>query len=278
MLNNRLTLSLQGNRHTEGIEILYATNSFHIIAAKQPTSDIQNPGTSLPLLLPSERHLGLITSLQLSWDLGSVARPPPKAVLLLEDPRFAGWRTFTSLLSGLPSTFPHLRSLYLSLDGEWFPQQMAPNDILRRFETDLLAPIDEMVETILLGSHRKKFGDASCLSSCEIVVAFPSPFRFVSSTTLLPAIKNAADQGDEGGDSDSDSDEAQCSSVGHVWRSLLPVSHLASGQGREGQQKDDRGYWVTRIADEIKDQRLFQVMPKLLQIISQKGALANNSR
>lgn len=60
------------------------------------------------------------------------------------DKRFSGWYTFISLLRAVPDALPNLRYLHFVLSGTWYPDQMAPNDILRRSAADVLQPVDDM--------------------------------------------------------------------------------------------------------------------------------------
>lgn len=273
-------------RYIEGIEVLYPTNRFHI----PNTTTIQH---LLPLLLTSNQHpLAMITSVQLLWTLGRVARPPSSSSSSLppSDPRFAGWHTFTSLLARLPSAFPRLRRLRLSLDGEWFPPQMAPNDVLRRFETDLLAPVDEMVKAVLLGGgggggegngdqHEAASSSLLLSSSYEITVAIPIPFCSPSSPVLSSSLPGAsssssspswrdemglADDRHHNNDDDEDDEDESDRYVARIWRSLLPRQPQGMEPGEEV------GYWITHIS-EAEDSRLFRTMPELLCIISQKS-------
>lgn len=82
----------------------------------------------------------------MTWRLGQVARPPSANLDLSADERFAGWYNFTSLLKVVPDALPNLRYLHVVLSGKWYPDQMAPNDIMRRSGADVLQPVDEMVK------------------------------------------------------------------------------------------------------------------------------------
>lgn len=66
------------------------------------------------------------------------------------DKRFSGWYTFTSLLKVVPDALPKLRYLHVVLSGTWYPDQMAPNDIMRRSAVDVLQPVDDMVKKFFL--------------------------------------------------------------------------------------------------------------------------------
>lgn len=223
----------------------------------------------------------MITSVQLVWELGRVARPPAgrEDTISLSDMRFWGWRTFVSLVSSIPSTFPRLRSLILSLEGVWFPPQMAPNDLLRRFERDLLAPIDGMVEAILLGAvndaNSGGHGDGNALStlslsssSHEVLVAIP-----------IPDFTDASERSSEMDEEDYDQEEA---SAGHIWRSLSfqrltapgGTAPEAEGRGKEG--GNGMGYWITSISNPKGPLLISQIMPELTQIISQRGTTVDD--
>lgn len=154
---------------------------------------------------------------------------------------------------------------------------MAPNDVLRRFEVDLLAPVDEMVETMLAGSGDEGRPNEAFSSSHEIVVAIPIPFCFSSSmSTVSPAPEDdddavaaasRRDEVNEGGDGEHD-----CF-VDHIWRSLLPPESttLAGRAWENGGGK--KGYWITHIPD-AQDSRLSRAMLELLRIISQRSSAA----
>lgn len=193
----------------EGIEILYTTNRFHISGMAL----VQNLGQVL-----RPKHLAMITSVEMSWNLGLVARPPPDRDLS-SDRRFSGWYTFISLLSSLTDDLPNLRYLHLSLLGEWFPPQMAPNDIVRRSETDLLQPLDEMVQKVFFN------GDLSH----EINVAIP--VRIFWTRSLMPDAKASA-RVEKGNDS--------CGVSDRVWRPLEKKTEDA-----DHHEGHELGYWIT---------------------------------
>lgn len=113
-------------------------------------------------LLPAE-HLALMKSVEMIWELGQVARPPSDEDLST-DKRFSGWYTFISLLDDIPSALPNLRYLHCSLSGQWYPPQMAPNDVVRRSKFDVLGPVGDMV--------RKYFATNSMLE--EVNVGLPA--------------------------------------------------------------------------------------------------------
>lgn len=102
-------------------------------------------------------HLALIKSAEMIWKLGQVARPPRADMDLSSDKRFSGWYTFASLLEVAPEALPNLRYLHITLSGTWYPEQMAPNDILRRSAGDVLEPVDQMVKNYFSkNSHLKE--------------------------------------------------------------------------------------------------------------------------
>lgn len=224
--------------------------------------------TSLAPLPPSINHhpITMVTSVHLLWALGRVARPfdETRVSLLSSDPRFAGWSSFTSLLSGLPFLFPQLRRLCLCLDGEWLPPQMAPNDLLRRFETDLLGPVDGMVGQMLGRGKGRGDGrpDGAFSSLCDVVVAIP-----MASCCLT------------GNEDECEGDDP---TAVPVWRSLprprprereemevVPAIYYDGEDRRQEGEGEEMGYWITHIVA-AEDSHNARMMPELLRMLSRK--------
>lgn len=143
----QLLMGWPTTRYVEGIDALYGTNRFHFSG----TVLMKN----LAQLLRPE-HLALIRSAEMIWNLGQVARPPSPDMDLSSDERFAGWYTFASLLQAVPDALPNLQYLHVTLSGTWYPDQMAPNDILRRSVADVLEPVDQMVKDYFSSNSRLK--------------------------------------------------------------------------------------------------------------------------
>jgi hypothetical protein len=114
--------------YTEGIEILYATNTIHMSSAVMICH--------LPdLLLPC--RLATITSVEMVWWLNTEFSSPEANV--------AGREVFEALLQAVPKALPNLRKFHVSLLGDWYLLAMTPNDRARGFEASILAPVDGMV-------------------------------------------------------------------------------------------------------------------------------------
>lgn len=95
---------------------------------------------NLPKLILPER-LASITAVEMLWHVH------PLRGALLDDPPDSDLSTFHSLLNSLPSTFPSLQKLYISLQGNWRCKQWSTSydDLLLRSESVIMNPIDEMV-------------------------------------------------------------------------------------------------------------------------------------
>lgn len=101
----------------------------------------------LPQLLPPQR-LASITSVEMLWHL----RPFQDAGS--HDPSESGLAAFQTLLDSLPSTFPRLRKLYLSLQGDIKPTGVPYDKFLDVTESSIMTPIDDLVRR--LGPHMKE--------------------------------------------------------------------------------------------------------------------------
>lgn len=181
----------------------------------------------LPRLLPTEA-LSVVHSVEMCWDLGQVAQPPVTDQDISAEPRFDGWRMFSSLLDQLPRALPHLRYLHLTLRGEWFPPQMAVNDIVRHSEPAMLGPIDSMVREL----YRK-----SGWSSTRYIVAIPANVFH----TRLSLISPSLDHGSQIVSEPSPNRKL-------VWRSLEPE------QTGQSDMKYDQGYWLEDALDKVREQ------------------------
>jgi hypothetical protein len=122
-------------RYSEGIDILYGTNTIHMAS----TSMILN----LPDLLPPKR-LASITSVEMIWRLHPFRPEEP------QDAPDSGLDAFTQLLDIVPSLFPRLKTLYISLQGDMRLFKTG-EEAFTMIEQVLLSPVDDMVSK--LGPH-----------------------------------------------------------------------------------------------------------------------------
>lgn len=97
---------------------------------------------NLPKLLLPQR-LASITAVEMLWHVH------PLRDALPNDPPDSDLKTFYSLLDNLSSTFPGLRKLYVSLQGNSACKQWTGTyDDLHRSETIIMRPIDSMVKNM----------------------------------------------------------------------------------------------------------------------------------
>lgn len=89
----------------------------------------------LPLIILPQR-LERITSLELVWNL-ALHPPGAKSTKVVKE----GWSTYDALLQIVPSAFPKLEKLYLSLALPWTSEEARADE---SFEHRLLYPVDEM--------------------------------------------------------------------------------------------------------------------------------------
>lgn len=224
-------------RYIEGFDILYSTNRFHISG--------MNLIQHFPRLLPTQ-GLSYIHSVEMRWDLGQVAQPPTTDQDISAEPRFGGWRMFLSLLDQLPKALPHLRYLHLTLRGDWFPPQMAVNDLVRHSEPAMLQPIDRMVRELYRTSG---------LISTRYIVAIPANVF----QTRMSLISPMPDHGSQ----------VVFEPVPNrrlVWRSLEPKSFGQSDM------KNELGYWLEDALDKAREQASsYRVTPVSLPSLALAG-------
>ncbi|KAI8962026.1 hypothetical protein F5Y11DRAFT_357239 [Daldinia sp. FL1419] len=113
--------------YTEGIAILYSTNTFHI-----SNGDMLH---ALPGLIRTE-HRDMITSVELMWQLD------------LSINTSSGWDNLTALVRAVPNAFSGLRKLYVCLGGAWKPPAINPDDCVGELEASVLELMDEMVRKL----------------------------------------------------------------------------------------------------------------------------------
>ena len=119
-----------GVRYIEGIEVLYGTNTFHMVGR----TTMLNLGR---LLLP--QRLGMITSAEMVWWVGGVSGG------LVGGDR--GKRLFTALLGSATKCLPNLRCLNISI--MWDPLAGRPHvgeEAVRGIMDEIVLPVDGMVQ------------------------------------------------------------------------------------------------------------------------------------
>lgn len=93
----------------------------------------------LPQLLLPQR-LGSITSVEMLWYLRLFQDSEPY------DPLDSVLAFFHSLLDTLPSTFPHLRKLSVSLEG--VTKNMSLTKLIEASESVIMTPVDDMLRRL----------------------------------------------------------------------------------------------------------------------------------
>jgi hypothetical protein len=123
----------------------------------------------LPQLLLPQR-LSSIKSVEMLWHLHLYQGSVPHGLL------DSGLATFHSLLDCLPSTFPHLRKLYVSLQGDLKPKNVPLHKLMDVSEPVIMKPVDDMVRR--LGPH---------VQECHIAIPFTlyEPRRYKATGTTL---------------------------------------------------------------------------------------------
>ncbi|KAM0258608.1 hypothetical protein ACHAQJ_003779 [Trichoderma viride] len=122
--------------YVEGIDILYSTNTFHT-ASKEMILNLNS------ILLP--QRLSSITSVELLWDFAPFPSIHPEVI----KPPLSDMASYQSFLDVIPTTFPAIRKLHISLQGRIFPTKTVngsttwDNNIDRVDE--ILHPIDNFV-------------------------------------------------------------------------------------------------------------------------------------
>ncbi|KAM0457323.1 hypothetical protein ACHAO4_003121 [Trichoderma viride] len=122
--------------YIEGIDILYSTNTFHT-ASKEMILSLNS------ILLP--QRLSSITSVELLWDFAPFPSIHPQVV----KPPLSDMASFHAFLNAIPTTFPAVKRLHISLQGRLFPTKTVDgrttwdNNIDRADE--ILQPVDEFV-------------------------------------------------------------------------------------------------------------------------------------
>ncbi|KAL7793043.1 hypothetical protein V8C37DRAFT_379108 [Trichoderma ceciliae] len=122
--------------YIEGVDVLYSTNTFHT-ASKEMILSLGS------ILLPA--RLSSITSVELLWDFAPFPSIHPEVV----KPPLSDMASLHSFLNAIPTTFPAIRQLHISLQGRLFPTKTIngstnwDNNIDRADE--ILHPVDNFV-------------------------------------------------------------------------------------------------------------------------------------
>ncbi|KAL5354197.1 hypothetical protein ACLOAV_000284 [Pseudogymnoascus australis] len=141
--------------YAEGIDVLYATNTIHMTGnallqrLQEAQQEVQyEPGVHMaadvlprqqPNVLLSKR-LGSITSVRIRWTYHPFEEP--------YEPSFYGETGFKNFLMDLPRMFPHLKKLYLTLDGMKPRSPVEHGRLIEVIESDILVPVDGMVRQL----------------------------------------------------------------------------------------------------------------------------------
>ncbi|PTB66884.1 hypothetical protein BBK36DRAFT_1198760 [Trichoderma citrinoviride] len=132
--------------YIEGIDVLYATNTFHT-ASKEMILSLSS------ILLP--QRLASITSVELLWDFAPFPSIHPEVV----KPPLSDMASFRLFLDAVPATFPAARKLHISLQGRLYPTRTVNG--LTRWDSsvdrtdEILRPVDDLVSR--LGPHVTDF-------------------------------------------------------------------------------------------------------------------------
>lgn len=133
------------HRYTEGIDVLYSTNTIHS-ASKEFMMNMHSH-------LTPER-ISAIKSVELLWDVEPLSDDDNGNVIDGPlDPRIP----FQKFLNAVPTMFPALRSLYISIQGDLqlrpgfyphFNRREYAEYVMRETEQRIMRPVDEMVRKL----------------------------------------------------------------------------------------------------------------------------------
>lgn len=153
--NRSLLTPSHPTSYAEGIDVLYATNTIHMTGnallqrLQEAQQEVQyEPGVHMaadvlprqqPNVLLSKR-LGSITSVRIRWTYHPFEEP--------YEPSFYGETGFKNFLMDLPRMFPHLKKLYLTLDGMKPRSPVEHGRLIEVIESDILVPVDGMVRQL----------------------------------------------------------------------------------------------------------------------------------
>lgn len=130
--------------YAEGIDVLYSTNTIHMASTVMILH--------LPQLLLTQR-LDSITSVEMLWHIGPFQDAGPY------DPPDFGLAGFHNLLDVLPSTFPRLTNLYISLQRDMKSAGVSLNKFRDVNESVIMTPVDDMVRRL-----------GPCMQECDIAI------------------------------------------------------------------------------------------------------------
>lgn len=194
------SLTLFHLSYAEGIGVLYAMNTIHMASTVMICH--------LPQLLLPQR-LGNITSVEMVWNFHPFRDAGPHG---LPD---SGLTAFYNLLDLLPGTFPHLRKLYLSLQGDMKSSLGVPTE--KHFdviESAIMKPVDDMVRRL-----------DPRVDECDIAIptSLYHPRKYKATGTSLKLGRKV------------------CGEWERFWRELSPPATTGDGGGTAHLR---RGYWV----------------------------------
>ncbi|KAL7924347.1 hypothetical protein ACQKWADRAFT_286491 [Trichoderma austrokoningii] len=125
--------------YVEGIDVLYSTNTFHT-ASKEMLLSLTS------ILLP--QRLSSIHSAELLWDFAPFPSIHPQVV----KPPLSDMASFHAFLNAIPTTFPALKSLHISLQGRLFPTKTVDGRTTWDSNIDradeILQPVDKFVSKL----------------------------------------------------------------------------------------------------------------------------------
>lgn len=129
--------------YLEGIDVLYSTNTIHT-ASKEVLMQLGE------LLLP--QRISSINSVELLWEFD----PFPRIQELPVRGPLSDMESFYRFLDAVPSMFPNVQRLYVSLQGLLHPTTVIDgrtnyNDRISTADNYIMKPVDDMVRK--LGAH-----------------------------------------------------------------------------------------------------------------------------
>ncbi|KAK7425754.1 hypothetical protein QQZ08_007729 [Neonectria magnoliae] len=165
--------------YIEGIDVLYSRNTIHMASKEM----IMN----LPRLLVPQR-LEAITSVEILWDF----EPFPESGRKSDYQPLADCKSFQAFLNLVPTLFPKMVSLYISLQGclhyksSEYPS--SDEELFGILEPTIMLPVDNMVRK-LRAQARKRHGleDREALAGRPTSAALEAVGRLPVSVGLLGA-------------------------------------------------------------------------------------------
>lgn len=137
--NVLLVIFANVDRYLEGTEILYSTNTIHTSSKEM----VMN----LPRLLLPQRLLA-INTLEIVWEFV----PFPRQGDMHPISPMGDLASFHAFMEAAPAMFGHVRSLYISLQGQlkprWSDFSIWGDEWFKFTEVVIMAPVDEMVRKL----------------------------------------------------------------------------------------------------------------------------------